>query len=59
MHPNPAASVKLPSVDETGVKVVIADYHAVVRSGLQLLIAAEPGLEVLAEAGDVPTAMAP
>ena len=54
---NAAASVKLPLMDEAPVKVVIADDHAVVRSGLRLLIDAEPGLEVVAEAGDVPTAM--
>jgi two-component system response regulator NreC len=37
--------------------VVIADDHAVVRSGLRLLLDAEPGLEVVAEAGDVPDAV--
>jgi len=35
--------------------VVIADDHAVVRSGLRLLLEAEAHLEVVAEAGDVPT----
>jgi two-component system response regulator NreC len=39
------------------VRVVIADDHAVVRSGLRLLIDAHEGLEVVAEAGDVPTAL--
>jgi len=39
------------------IKVVIADDHAVVRSGLRMLIDAHEGLEVVAEAGDVPTAM--
>ena len=39
------------------VKVVIADDHAVVRSGLRMLLEAEDGLHVVAEAGDVPTAM--
>ena len=34
-------------------KVVIADDHAVVRSGLRLLLDAQEGLEVVAEAGDV------
>jgi two-component system response regulator NreC len=38
-------------------KLVIADDHAVVRSGLRMLLDAEPDLEVVAEAGDVPTAM--
>ncbi len=37
--------------------VVIADDHAVVRSGLRLLLHAADGLEVVAEAGDVPTAL--
>jgi two-component system response regulator NreC len=37
--------------------VVIADDHAVVRSGLQTLLEAEPGFEVTGEARDVRTAM--
>ena len=37
--------------------VVIADDHAVVRSGLKSLLDAEPGFEVTAEARDVRTAM--
>ena len=36
---------------EPDITVVIADDHAVVRKGLRLLIDAEPGLRVLAEAG--------
>ena len=47
---------KLAAMSET-TTVVIADDHAVVRSGLRLLLDAEPGLEVVAEAGDVPTAI--
>ena len=39
------------------VKVVIADDHAVVRSGLRLLLEAEGKVQVVAEAGDVPTAV--
>jgi two-component system response regulator NreC len=39
------------------IRVVIADDHAVVRSGLRLLLDSQDGLEVVAEAGDVPTAM--
>ena len=35
------------------IGVVIADDHAVVRRGLKQLLAAEPDLEVLAEAGDI------
>ena len=34
--------------------IVIADDHAVVRSGLRMLLDAEPDLEVVAEAGAVP-----
>jgi two-component system response regulator NreC len=43
-------------VDEP-VKVIIADDHAVVRSGLRMLLDAEEGLHVVAEAGNVPDAM--
>lgn len=42
---------------EQPVTVVIADDHAVVRSGLRMLLEAAEDLHVLAEAGDVPTAM--
>jgi two-component system response regulator NreC len=38
-------------------RVVIADDHAVVRSGLRMLLEAEPDLEVAAEAGDLDTAI--
>src|ERR671914_823384 len=34
--------------------VVLADDHVVVRNGLKLLLDSEPGIEVVAEAGDVP-----
>jgi len=37
------------------ITIVIADDHQVVRAGLRLLLEAEEGFEVLAEAGDVPT----
>ena len=43
------------AADETSV--IIADDHAVVRKGLRLLIDAEPGLRVIAEAGTVPEAV--
>jgi two-component system response regulator NreC len=39
------------------VTVVIADDHAVVRKGLRMLVDAEPGLHVVAEAGTVPDAL--
>lgn len=38
-------------------RVVIADDHAVVRSGLRMVLDAEEGIEVVAEAGDVAAAM--
>lgn len=37
--------------------IVLADDHAVVRAGLRLLLQAEPGWEVVAEAGDTETAV--
>ena len=37
--------------------VVLADDHTIVRSGLHMLLDAEPDLEVVAEAGDVEEAM--
>lgn len=39
------------------VRIVLADDHAVVRSGLRLLLEAEDGLEVVAEAGDTDGAL--
>jgi two-component system response regulator NreC len=39
------------------ITVVIADDHTVVRKGLRMLIDAEPGLRVVAEAGDLPDAV--
>ncbi len=38
-------------------KLVIADDHAIVRSGLRMLLDAEPDFEVVAEAGDVASAL--
>ena len=38
-------------------KIVLADDHAVVRSGLRMLLEAEEGWRVVAEAGDVPNAV--
>lgn len=39
------------------IRIVLADDHAVVRSALRMLLDAEPGLEVVAEAGDVDSAI--
>jgi two-component system, NarL family, response regulator NreC len=41
---------------EERITVVLADDHAVVRTGLRLLLS-QDGMEVVAEAGDVPTAL--
>lgn len=50
--PSPASSgTSQPETDE--IRIVLADDHAVVRSALRMLLDAEPGLEVVAEAGDV------
>jgi two-component system, NarL family, response regulator NreC len=38
------------------IKIVLADDHPVVRSGLRMLLEAETDLEVVAEAGDVESA---
>ena len=36
-----------------GVRVLVVDDHAVVRSGLRLLLESEADIEVVGEAGDV------
>jgi two-component system response regulator NreC len=43
--------------DSGETSLILADDHAVVRKGLRLLIDAEPGLRVVAEAGTVPDAV--
>jgi two-component system response regulator NreC len=45
-----------PDAEPSPVRIVLADDHAVVRRGLRLLLDLEPGLEVVAEAGDVDAA---
>jgi two-component system response regulator NreC len=47
----------LADMDDQDTTVVLADDHAVVRKGLRLLLEAEDGLHVLAEAGTVPDAI--
>jgi two-component system, NarL family, response regulator NreC len=54
--PIPAAGAMAESEAET-IRIVLADDHAVVRSALRMLLDAEPGLEVVAEAGDVDDAI--
>lgn len=39
------------------IRLVLADDHAVVRTGLRLLLDAEEGMEVVAEAGDAESAL--
>ena len=46
-----------PASEAAEITIVIADDHAVVRSGLRMLLEAEEDLEVVAEAGDVPSAL--
>ena len=43
----------VPLMEDRAISIVLADDHAVVRSGLRMLLEAEPDLEVVAEAGDV------
>jgi two-component system, NarL family, response regulator NreC len=45
---------EMPPTDS--ITIVLADDHAVVRSGLRMLLEAEPDIEVVAEAGDVDAA---
>jgi two-component system response regulator NreC len=42
-----------PELTPAPIRIVIADDHAIVRRGLRALLAAEPGIEVVAEGGDV------
>jgi two-component system response regulator NreC len=42
--------------EQDGITIVIADDHAVVRRGLRLILEAEDGFQVQAEAEDVPSA---
>jgi two-component system response regulator NreC len=45
------------AVERAPITLVIADDHAIVRSGLRMLLDAEPDFEVAAEAGDVQSAL--
>lgn len=52
------SSGKTPVEDtEATISIVLADDHVVVRSALRMLLEAEPGFEVVAEAGDADTAI--
>jgi two-component system, NarL family, response regulator NreC len=43
--------------DERNITIVIVDDHALVRAALRMLLDAEPGLEVVAEASDAEGAL--
>jgi two-component system, NarL family, response regulator NreC len=45
-----------PVTESESITIVLADDHSVVRSGLRMLLEAEPDIDVLAEAGDVDAA---
>ena len=47
----------LNAMSQDDITVVLADDHAVVRKGLRMLLEAESGMHVLAEAGTVPDAL--
>jgi two-component system, NarL family, response regulator NreC len=46
-----------PAAEAATIRIVLADDHAVVRKGLELLLDAEPGFEVVASVGDVGAAI--
>src|SRR5215813_1442542 len=46
-----------PGADGRTTTIVLADDHTVVRNALRMLLDAEPGFEVVAEAGDADTAV--
>ena len=46
----------MPDESERTVRIVVADDHQIVRTGLKLLLDSEPDFEVVAEAGDVASA---
>jgi two-component system, NarL family, response regulator NreC len=52
----PVVTDTVSAVDRSAVTIVLADDHLVVRSGLRMLLEAEPDFEVVAEAGDVDAA---
>ena len=58
--PGPAIFRRVMEVSATKddtIRIVLADDHAVVRRGLQLLLEAEEGLEIVASVGDVDAAI--
>jgi two-component system response regulator NreC len=58
LHLAPAASATYSGTSpEPQIRVVLADDHALMRRSLRLLLEREQGLEVVAEAGDLATAI--
>jgi two-component system response regulator NreC len=55
MRAEPDVIVPAMAAPPDAITIVIADDHQVVRAGLRLLLEAESGFQVVAEAGDVPT----
>ncbi|MBA4065595.1 MAG: DNA-binding response regulator [Isosphaera sp.] len=55
--PGPASRGDAMSTATATIRVLLADDHVVVREGLKALINAQPGLEVVGEAGDGPAAL--
>lgn len=53
----PLASEQRPLASEEPIRIVLADDHALMRRSLRLLLDGEHDLEVVAEAGDHPTAL--
>lgn len=51
--PTPVPTPARAAGPEGAIRIVLADDHAVIRSALRMLLDAEPGLEVVAEAGEV------
>ncbi|MEA2428337.1 MAG: two-component system, NarL family, response regulator NreC [Thermoleophilaceae bacterium] len=45
------------TTESTEVKIVVADDHAVMRDGLRMVLDAQPGFSVVAEAGDLDTTL--
>jgi two-component system response regulator NreC len=56
MDPEEAASAGAAG-SPAAVSIVLADDHQIVRTGLQVVLNAEPGFEVVAQAGDVKAAV--
>jgi two-component system response regulator NreC len=48
---------QIASGEDAAITIVLADDHAVVRSGLRLVLQSEEGMQVVAEAGDVGEAL--